>query len=156
MHLARDSLEVMSLSLAISPQVLASLETSQDWKHFVIDSLLLIRNRFDMHIRTLYIVCNTVCVCVCMCVCVHYICQYAYDVTFQPLLLNRLIRITAADQLFYIVTKCSVSTSSFIKFISLLFSAVEVSYRVMLVMLETYRRVAPVAGMPFTIEFGNV
>jgi ubiquitin carboxyl-terminal hydrolase 9/24 len=81
MHLARDSLEVMSLSLAISPQVLASLESSQDWKHFVIDSLLIVR--------------------------------------------NRLIRITAADQLFYIVTKCSVSTSNFISFISLLFSAVE-------------------------------
>ena len=30
MHLARDSLEVMSLSLVISPQVLASSETSQD------------------------------------------------------------------------------------------------------------------------------
>ena len=39
----------------------------------------------------------------------------------------RLIRITAADQLFYIVTKCSVSTPSFISFISLLFSAVDVS-----------------------------
>ena len=49
MHLARDSLEVMSLSLAISPQVLASLETSQDWKHFVIDSVLLIRNRLGLH-----------------------------------------------------------------------------------------------------------
>ncbi|CAI8002162.1 Probable ubiquitin carboxyl-terminal hydrolase FAF-X [Geodia barretti] len=81
MHLARDSLEVLSLSLAISPHVLTSLETSQDWKHFVIDTLLLIR--------------------------------------------NRLIRITAADQLFYIVTKCSFSTSSFISFISLLFSGVE-------------------------------
>ena len=45
MHLARDSLEVLSLSLAISPHVLSSLESSQDWKHFVIDSLLLIRNR---------------------------------------------------------------------------------------------------------------
>ena len=45
-HLAREALEVLSLSLAISPQVLTSLETSQDWKNFVIDSLLLIRNRY--------------------------------------------------------------------------------------------------------------
>ena len=52
MHLARDSLEEMSLSLAISPQVLASLETSQDWKHFVIDSLL-IWNRLDTYCATL-------------------------------------------------------------------------------------------------------
>ena len=44
MQLTRDSLEVMSLSLAIS-LVLASLETSRDLKHFVIDSLLLIRKR---------------------------------------------------------------------------------------------------------------
>ena len=45
MHLSRDSLEVLSMSIAISPHVLPSLESSQDWKHFVIDSLLLIRNR---------------------------------------------------------------------------------------------------------------
>ena len=37
-----------------------------------------------------------------------------------------MIRITAADQLFNIVTKCSISTSSFLAFIALLFSAVEV------------------------------
>ena len=46
MHLARDSLEVLCLSMAISPHVLATLETSQNWKHFVIDALLLVRNRY--------------------------------------------------------------------------------------------------------------
>ena len=40
--------------------------------------------------------------------------------------LCRMIRITAADQLFNIVTKCSINTSSFLAFIALLFSAVEV------------------------------
>lgn len=41
----------------------------------------------------------------------------------------RLIRVSASDQFFYIVTKasCNSSTSLLVSFISLLFSAVEVS-----------------------------
>ena len=39
---------------------------------------------------------------------------------------NRLIRVCALDQLFYIITKCNTNTSVLVAFISLLFSAIEV------------------------------
>ena len=39
---------------------------------------------------------------------------------------NRLIRVSALDQLFYIITKCNSNASVLVSFISLLFSAIEV------------------------------
>lgn len=57
---------------------------------------------------------------------VHYF-PYNEDIVPFSLASCRLIRMSASDQFFYIVTKANSSTELLVSFISLLFSAVEVS-----------------------------
>lgn len=89
----------MSLAMAASTTVMDVVHTSSYWKSFLIDIVLKSRNRY---------------------MCLLYACLFSFV---------RLIRVSAQDQLFNMITKCCTDSAVvLVSSIKLLFQALEVCF----------------------------